>query len=48
MSRLSVLTVTRKRSVLSSVTGWTAMVAAAEVCRFDDGHISNGIRVSRT
>ena len=48
ISRLSVFTVIRKRSRLSRPIGWSASELAAPVCRFDDGHISSGMRRSRT
>ena len=46
--RLSVLTVTRKRSFFSMVIGCAAIDSAAPVCRFELGHISSGMRMSRT
>ena len=48
MSRLSVLTVTRKRSRRRRSIGWSATDAAAPVWTFDVGHISSGTRRSRT
>ena len=48
ISRLSVLTVTRKRSFFSMVIGCAAIDSAAPVCRFELGHISSGMRMSRT
>ena len=50
MSRLSQLTVTRKPSSLSRPMGWSAMErmpGTADVCRFEEGHISRGMRLSR-
>ena len=46
--RLSVFTVTRKRSSASGPIGWSAIDGAAPTCTLDDGHISSGTRVSRT
>ena len=48
ISRLSVLTVTRKSSSRSSPIGWSLIDATAPVCTFDVGHISSGILRSRT
>ena len=48
MSRLSVFTVTRNRSVLSSVMGCAAMESAAPVWTLELEHISSGMRRSRT
>ena len=44
ISRLSVFTVTRKRSLASGPTGCSAIDGAAPTCTFDDGHISRGTR----
>ena len=48
ISRLSVLSVTRKRRRRSRSIGWSSMDAAAPLWTFDDGHISSGTRRSRT
>ena len=48
ISRLSVFTVTRKRSRASRPIGWSASEDAAPVWTFDVGHISSGMRLSRT
>ena len=48
ISRLSVLTVTRNSSSRSSPIGWSLIDVAAPVCTFEVGHISSGIRRSRT
>src|SRR6266511_696066 len=48
ISRLSVLTVTRKRNRRSRSMGWSAMLAVAPVCTLEVGHISSGTRRSRT
>ena len=48
MSRLSVLTVTRKRSRRSRSIGCSSMDGAAPVCTLDVGHISRGTRRSLT
>ena len=48
ISRLSVLTVTRKCSRRSSPIGCSAIEAAAPVCTLECGHISSGMRLSRT
>ncbi len=48
ISRLSVFTVTRNFSRLSSPIGCSAYEAAAAVWRLEVGHISSGIRLSRT
>ena len=48
MRRLSVLTVTRKRRRRRSPIGCSAREATAPVCTFEVGHISSGMRRSRT
>ena len=48
ISRLSVLTVTRKRSRRSRSIGCSSIDATAPVWTFDVGHISSGTRWSRT
>ena len=48
ISRLSVFTVTRNRSPASRPIGCSAIDLAAPVCRFEVGHLSSGIRRSRT
>ncbi len=48
ISRLSVFTVTRKDSWRNSPIGCASMDGAAPVCTFDEGHISSGVRRSRT
>ena len=48
ISRLSVFTVTRNRSSASRPIGWSASDFAAPVCTLDVGHISSGMRLSRT
>src|ERR1035441_4520280 len=47
ISRLSVFTVTRNDSCLSTRSGCRAIDGAAPVCTFEVGHISSGIRRSR-
>ena len=48
ISRLSVLTVTRNSSSRSSPIGCSLIEETAPVCTFEVGHISSGIRRSRT
>lgn len=48
ISRLSVFTVMRKCSLRSSPIGCPAYESAAPVWRLEVGHISSGMRLSRT
>ena len=48
ISRLSVLTVTRNRNRASRSNGCFSILGTAPVCTLELGHISSGIRLSRT